>query len=87
MMPEPNYRELFIKTADKMWTDIRCGVTTIDTALDILKGILEAVNEQGERTGIKFERKPAWEWFDDVQKKIATEPKLVVKRRGKKHKW
>jgi DNA (cytosine-5)-methyltransferase 3A len=33
------------------------------------------------------EKKPAWEWFDDVQKKIATEPKLVVKRRGKKHKW
>jgi hypothetical protein len=33
------------------------------------------------------ERKPAWEWFDNVQKKIATEPKLVVKRRGKKHKW
>lgn len=32
-------------------------------------------------------KKPAWEWFDDVQKKIATEPKLVVKRRGKKHKW
>lgn len=32
-------------------------------------------------------RKPAWKWFDDVQKKIATEPKLVVKRRGKKHKW
>jgi len=33
------------------------------------------------------EKKPAWEWFDDVQKKIAIEPKLVVKRRGKKHKW
>lgn len=33
------------------------------------------------------ERKPPWEWFDDVQKKLATEPKLVVKRRGKKHKW
>ncbi len=25
--------------------------------------------------------------FDDMQKKIATEPKLVVKRRGKKNKW
>ena len=33
------------------------------------------------------ERKSPWEWFDDVQKKIATEPKLVVKWRGKKHKW
>lgn len=33
------------------------------------------------------ERKPAWEWFDDVQNKLATEPKLVVKRRGKRHKW
>ena len=32
-------------------------------------------------------RKSPWEWFDDVQKKIATEPKLIVKRRGKKYKW
>lgn len=53
---EPNYRELFIKTADKVWTDIRCGVITIDTAMIVLRGILEAKNEQAERTKIKFER-------------------------------
>jgi hypothetical protein len=33
------------------------------------------------------EKRPPWEWFDVFQKKISKEPKLIVKRRGKKHKW
>lgn len=32
-------------------------------------------------------KKHAWEWFDNVQKKISEEPKLIVKRKGKKNKW
>ena len=33
------------------------------------------------------EKKPPWEWFDKVVEKISKEPKLILKRRGKKHKF
>lgn len=56
-MDRVNLRELFIKTADKMWTEIRCGNTDIDDALLILRGILEEANLEGEKIKIKFERK------------------------------
>lgn len=56
-MERVNLRELFIKAADKMWTEIRCGNTDIEGALLILKGILEEANKEGEKIGIKFEKK------------------------------
>lgn len=39
--PQANYRKLFIEAADMMYGNIRSGVTTIEEALEILKGILE----------------------------------------------
>lgn len=56
-MIRTNLRELFVKTADKMWTEIRNGNTDIEGALIIFKGILEEANKHGEEINIKFERK------------------------------
>ena len=54
---EPNYREIFLRAADQMWTQIRCGSIDIDGALGVLRYILEQANEQGKRRGILFEKK------------------------------
>ena len=54
---EPNYRKVFLDAADRMYSDIYNGTTSIDTALLVLRGILEEKNLQGEKQGIKFEKK------------------------------
>jgi hypothetical protein len=41
-MQKPNYRDLFLKAADGVYSDILNGVTDIDGALKVLRGILEA---------------------------------------------
>jgi hypothetical protein len=56
-MKEPNYYETFMKMADIAWNQISTGIISIDEALELLKGVLEAKNEQGKRQGIAFEHK------------------------------
>lgn len=53
-MQEPNYRDLFLKTADRVYSDIGNGVTDIEGALEVLRGILEA--KDASSTKIKFNK-------------------------------
>ena len=54
-LPEINYRQLFLKAADQVYSDIRNGVTDIEGALDILRGILDQKYLSDEIA--KFEKK------------------------------
>ena len=53
-MPEPNYRDVFLRTADRVYSDIGNGVTDIDGALEVLRGVLEAKDKSSKL--IKFNK-------------------------------
>ena len=54
-LPEINYRELFLKAANQVYSDIYTGVTDIEGALDVLRGILIQKNLDSKL--IRFEKK------------------------------
>lgn len=40
-VPKVNYRNVFVKSADEMYTALHNGVANIDTVMLVLRGILD----------------------------------------------